>query len=36
MKKIYLYGVIGHEITDTEFISQIPVEGNTDLEIRIN
>lgn len=36
MKKIYLYGVIGSEITDTEFISQIPDEGNEDLEIRIN
>lgn len=36
MKKIFLYGAIGREITDTEFISQIPTEGNNDLEVRIN
>lgn len=35
MRKIFLYGVIGKDIYDTEFISQIP-QGNEDLEIRIN
>lgn len=36
MKKIKLYGAIGRDITDSEFISQIPENGNEDLEIRIN
>ncbi|AZA95342.1 head maturation protease, ClpP-related [Chryseobacterium shandongense] len=35
MRKIFLYGVIGKDIPDTEFINQIP-EGNEDLEIRVN
>jgi ATP-dependent Clp endopeptidase proteolytic subunit ClpP len=36
MRKIKLYGAIGRDITDSEFISQIPENGNEDLEIRIN
>lgn len=35
MRKIFLYGIIGKDITDVEFISQIP-DGNEDLEIKIN
>lgn len=35
MRKIFLYGVIGKDIHDTEFINQIPTE-NEELEIRIN
>ena len=36
MKKLKLYGAIGRDIIDTDFISQIPETGNEELEIRIN
>lgn len=36
MRKIKLYGAIGRDIIDSEFIEQIPDSGSEDLEIRIN